>query len=211
MCLGAGPPGPVIRAVLPAAGGPSDGPGPSPSRFHTLGDSVSAQIVNSQFGTIKEKKKKQQGRGEGGRVRAGKFSSDLSEIIFSPDRGQPSVSRFPSLGCRRRVSAGPARERSQACAAAETLINAARSSRGQAEGERERERQGETEGWSGSQRDGERDGERRRPRQTWSQKERETWERDRRTWRQTGIGEMGRDEERDGGETDRQTTDWQGL
>ena len=59
MCLGgAGPAGPVIRAVLPAAGS-LWWPRALAFRFHILGDSLSAQILNSQFGTIKKKKKRQ--------------------------------------------------------------------------------------------------------------------------------------------------------
>lgn len=56
-----------------------------------------------------------------------------------------------------------------------------------------------------------RDGERRRAETDMEPERKRDMERDRRTWRQTDVetdrrGEMGRDEERDGGETDRQRT-----
>lgn len=195
--------------------GPLRWPGALAFRFHTLGDSVSAQILNSQFGTIKEKKKN--GKGRGGRRPCpcwGNSAQTCQKSFLPGPRAAFRSSRFPVT----RVQAvgsplvphvrghRPARR-------AETLINAARSSRGRQKGERERERQGETEGWSVSQRDGERemgrDGE---PRQTWSQKERETWREtdgrgDRQTWRQTDVERWG-EMKRGMGErqTDRQRT-----
>ena len=95
MCLGgAGPAGPVIRAVLPAAGS-LWWPRALAFRFHILGDSLSAQILNSQFGTIKKKKKRQRKRGKAAVSVLGEFSSDLSEIISPGLRAAFRSSRFP--------------------------------------------------------------------------------------------------------------------
>lgn len=99
--------------------GPLRWPGALAFRFHTLGDSVSAQILNSQFGTIKEKKKKwQRKRGKAAVSVLGEFSSDLSEIISPRTAGSLPIQPVPRhSGAGGGVSAGPARERSQACAA----------------------------------------------------------------------------------------------
>lgn len=143
MCLGgAGSPGPVIRAVLPAAGS-LWWPRALAFRFHILGDSLSAQILNSQFGTIKEKKMAKE-EGEGGRVHAGGIQLRLVRNHFSPDCGQPSdPAGSPSLGWRRRVSTAPARERSQAPCGLPRLSLTPLDPRGG--GRKERERHGERE------------------------------------------------------------------
>ena len=211
MCLGgAGSPGPVIRAVLPAAGS-LWWPRALAFRFHILGDSLSAQILNSQFGTIKEKKMAKE-EGEGGRVRAGGIQLRLVRNHFSPDCRQPSdPAGSPSLGWRRRVSTAPARERSQAPCGLPRLsltpLDPREGGRKERERhrERERERQEETEGWSVRQRDGEREMERGGElRQTWRQRERETRRETDRRGDRVRHGEMERGEDRDG-DRDRQT------
>lgn len=94
MCLGgAGSPGPVIRAVLPAAGS-LWWPRALAFRFHILGDSLSAQILNSQFGTIKEKKR-QRKRGKAAVSVLGEFSSGLSEIISPQTAGSLPIQPVP--------------------------------------------------------------------------------------------------------------------
>lgn len=182
--------------------------GPSPSVSHPW-DSVSAQILNSQFGTIRKKKTaKEEGRR---RVRAGKFSSDLSEIISPRTAGSlpvPAGSRHSGDGG---VSAGPCVRRSQACAAARLSLTQL-DGRGQAE---RRERERETGERLRMEREPEmekremgRDGE---PRQT-AEPERKRDMEDRRSVETDRRGRWGGDEERGmGEETDRQTTDWQGL
>lgn len=193
MCLGgAGPAGPVIRAVLPAAGS-LWWPRALAFRFHILGDSLSAQILNSQFGTIKKKKN---GKGRGGRRPCPCWgnSAQTCQKSFLQDCGQPSdPAGSPSLGWRRRVSTGPARERSQALCGVPRLSLTQLDPRGggrkererHRERERERERQEETEGRSVRQTDGEREMERddrHGAREKERHGERQTWRRSE-TWR----------------------------
>lgn len=118
---GAGPPGPVIRAVLPALGGPSGGPrGPSPSFPHPWGlckRSDEGQTAN--LGPLRKKKKKRQ-KEEGAAVSVLGIQLRLVRNHFSRTAGSPSrSSRFPVTRVQGGgVSAGPLRRRSQACAAA---------------------------------------------------------------------------------------------
>ena len=84
-----GSPETVIRAVLPLRQ-PLRWPRALAFRFHILGDSVSAQILNSQFGTIK-KKKWQRKEGKAAVPALGEFSSDLSEIISARAAGSLQI------------------------------------------------------------------------------------------------------------------------